>query len=143
MKPQLTANELIPFLAYNLKVMAGKDTYTLLGIKDEICFLSDLTYPVDISDIKPILRPMGDVLKPYKDDAGSPFIPAKLLWSVDASEEDEFDVYGKVPQYWADSLAVGINYQDYRTVKHLLEMHFDVDGLIKEGLAVDFNTLAS
>lgn len=142
MKISLMAMNITPYMDFNLKVMGSRnEIYTLIGIKEEICFLSGLTYPCDISDIKPILRPMADVLKPYIDDAGKSFIPAELLWSVDANEEDAFHTYGKVPEYWKDSLAVNINSHDYRTVNLLLEMHFDVFGLIAEGLAIDFNTL--
>src|SRR6202012_5180060 len=102
MKPELIANELIPYLAYGVKVMASRnEVYELIGIKGEICFLKGLTYPVDISDVKPILRPMKDVFKPFKEDGSSPFIPAKVLWSVDSDEENEFALYGTIPQYWS------------------------------------------
>lgn len=142
MKTELQPYDIAPYLTNNLKVMASRnEIYTLIGIKGDTCFLSDLTYPCDISDVKPILRPMKDLVKPYIDDAGQSFIPAKLLWSVDADEEDKFDTYGEVPQYWKDCLKVGINSLEYRDITRLLEMHFDIFGLIAEGLAVGYNTL--
>lgn len=143
MKTEITAYDIIPYLGERLKVMDSRnEIYELEGIKGDICFLKGLTYPCDISDIKPILRPMGDVIKPYKDDAGAMFIPAKDIWSIDADEEEQFDLYGKVPQYWKDCMTVGVRSLEYRDVLKLVELHFDVFGLINDGTAIDYNTIS-
>lgn len=143
MKTQLMASDIIPYLPNKLKVLSTKNNiYSLIGIKDEICYLSNLTYPCDISDIKPILRPMKDVYRPYIDDAGKSFIPAKLLWSCDAKEEEAFDLYGTIPAYWKACLDVTTYDLEYRTIQLLLEMHFDIFGLINEKLAVDYNKIS-
>ena len=63
-------------------------------------------------EMKPILRPLSDLTK-----------------------------LGSNERWWRDKIALGITKLDYESIQELLEEHYDVFGLIEEGLAIDINTL--
>lgn len=114
----------------------------IVGVKNETYFInSGNTYAYgDIQSFKPILRPLSDLTKEIKNGTIK-FIPAEVLFSVDNSELEEFRTYGKIPEYWKDSLKVKPLYYDFYQVQLLFEWHFDVFGLIEKGLAIDINNL--
>lgn len=92
-------------------------------------------------DFKPILRPMSDLLKWIEDDRGRKIFPAQILWSIDSHEEERWNVYGVIPDYWMTCSKVKPEDHDYITFKHFLKWHFDVFSLIPNGLAIDINTI--
>jgi hypothetical protein len=74
-------------------------------------------------EIKPILRPLSDLVKNIEID-GEKFVP------IDKLEE----MFGQTifPQ-------LPMNCQSYILMQKLFEWHFDVFGLIPEGIAIDIN----
>lgn len=97
-------------------------------------------------DIKLILFPLESLTKEI-DYAGERFVICKWLFSVEASEEEQFDLYGTIPDYWKTNIKMLKNkdymHMDYVVVDSLLKHKFDVFNLISQGLAVpvtnDFN----
>lgn len=75
--------------------------------------------------IKPILRPLIDLVKTIEHD-GSSFVPCRLL-------NTDFTDLIKHPEDY--------RHTSYIIVNALLEWHFDIFGLIGRGLAIDINTL--
>lgn len=78
-----------------------------------------------LSDVIPILRPMGDLLKEKHNHLKQTII---INSSKTVFEEIVKGGYG-------------INHLPYYVVELLLEKHFDIFNLIREGLAEDENTI--
>lgn len=75
------------------------------------------------TDMRLILRPLSDLTKEIEHN-GEKFVPSKLL-NFDFSDLSQFD-YEYIP---------------YNLAAFLLEHHFDIFGLIENGLAIDINIL--
>ena len=74
---------------------------------------------------KPIMRPLSDLFKPIGD-----FSVSKLI------------THGYHNTFWdKDNFKVDLIY--YHDLKILLRYHFDVFGLIEQGLAIDINTICT
>lgn len=83
-------------------------------------------------EFKPILRPLSDLTKEIKID-GKKLTPCKMFSGRDNMLLDSTQRINNA----YDSL-----YKlTYVTIERLFEWHFDVFGLIPEGLAIDINTL--
>jgi hypothetical protein len=82
---------------------------------------------------KPILHPLSDLMK-YCDDLG--FTPNRKLselgFGMDNFDED---------YTFEDFLSSDILNNSFVFIQKLLEWHFDIYGLIENGLAIDINTL--
>lgn len=75
------------------------------------------------TNVRLILRPLSDLTKEIEHN-GEKLVPSKLL-NFDFSDLSQFD-YEYIP---------------YNLAAFLLEHHFDIFGLIENGLAIDINTL--
>ena len=154
---KLELKHLAPYLPYGLKVQTKTGVDRLCGImfSDDTDYNSgnntyhNINHPLanlethteEFYDIKPILRPLHTVIRKMKDDKGREFIPAAVIWSVSAVEEQEFEDYGKIPTYWHDAIKVGYKSFEVRDFELLIQWHFDVFGLIEKGLAVNINSI--
>jgi hypothetical protein len=145
---KLEIKHLAPYLPYGLNgIYKLSDVINLLdGQKDEIRDkkLASDCVPFFLSYCKPILRPLSDLTKQISDNKGRKFILAKQLWSVSENDEDVFELFGTLPEYWDISLRALISdYRnvDYGDIQKMLKYHFDIFGLIDQGLAIDINTL--
>ena len=81
----------------------------------------------DISEIKPILRPLSDLTKKIKVN-GEKFVPIEKMeflgwFNMNCKDKDKVL---RIP---------------YGMMTFLLEWHFDIYGLIEKSLAIDINTL--
>ncbi|PHR23622.1 MAG: hypothetical protein COA36_16885 [Desulfotalea sp.] len=119
---ELELKHLAPYLPYGLRIKNKTTTMPLSGY-----YLDELEDPQFGFDdtYKPILRPL-DLTKEIEVN-GEKFVPIDYLnnngWLL-----DEFDL-------------IRYNQLDYGVVTKLVEWHFDVFGLIPQGLAIDINTL--
>jgi hypothetical protein len=77
-----------------------------------------------LSYAKPILRPISDLTKEIEVN-GEKFVPIDWIKK----------------NYIRETMGLNIATWSYRTVEKLAEWHFDIFGLIENGLAVDINTL--
>lgn len=142
---QLTIKELAPYLPYGLKYKGEYGGVSKLR-KLEYCRPYDKEsgefrdeIGVDgylIQYIKPILHPLSDLTKEIEHN-GEKFVPSEWL-------EDKYytlDFGFQCERLLEEDGENWINQSDYMLVQHLFEWHFDVFGLIEQGLAIDINTL--
>lgn len=149
---KLTLEHLAPYLPYGIKMIfegKGGRSITLTGITDQGKYGITITGGegsmwLNGGGFKPILRPLSDLTKPLKDKNGNTFILAKVLWSVSEHQEDTFDDFGIIPEYWEmsiKSLKSDYRNMDYGDIEKMIFYHFDVFGLLDSGLAININDL--
>lgn len=89
-----------------------------------------------ISDVKPILYPYTALTKKM-----GKYCVLELTTSISAQEEDDFELYGKIPIYWQSLIKQvkcgDVKYLDYQFIQTLYEHHFDFNNLIEKGLAIN------
>jgi hypothetical protein len=136
---KLELKHLAPYLPYKLK-------YQLYGnfpIKEGVENIVEDTRVIDLKNIqrvldwetcKPILRPLSDLTEEITHN-GEKFVP------IDWLEEKYF--LTDLPEQCARIIEDDrwVNQSSYMLIEQLIEWHFDVFGLIDNGLAVDINTL--
>ena len=130
---KLELKHLAPYLPYGLELYSDGKKYKTIGFKQDSLLttlvdnpLLDEIYHTGFNAMKPILRPLADLDKPEfeMDD-----------WRKQAILS--LDETANLPYNSRESHIGGIVYGD---MLKLFEYHFDVFGLIKEGLAIDINT---
>lgn len=141
----LKLEHIAPYLPYELLI---DDSLTTAGYTEKImttttniaCYVA--IDNVVANNFKPILRPLSDLTKPIQHN-GEEFVPLMLLFSCSVKEEEAFEIYGTVPEYWSVIMKTDIkNDLEYRFMLRLFEWRFDVFSLIEKGLAIDVNTLS-
>lgn len=145
MEEKLTIKHLAGYLPYGLKFLPTH--YNFDKKVDTLYYLSTINSSDEFGVngytskyIKPILHPLSDLTKEIEHN-GKKFVPMDVLCSIEVSEEEDFKLYGKIPEFWKYLLETKKSYWDYWQVEKLLEWHFDIHGLIEKGLAIDINTL--
>lgn len=150
---KLELKHLVPYLPYGLKFydILHEVTHNVVGIiEDEIYAKDDngdcYSWYYKESEEKPILRPLSDLTKEIEID-GEKFVP--IEWFEIGDDVNESLEYGngniKLIRSLESMSKYGIvndvNYLPFGAVEKLFEWHFDVFGLIKNGLAIDINTI--
>ena len=136
---KLELKHLAPYLPYGLKMKyKGGD-----AIEEMEAHHLAINYEYNFKDrFEIILRPLSDLTKKIDlNKNGDEFCFMSVYFQVDGDEEDKYNIYGTIPEYWKHALKVGGRYWDYWQTEILFEYHFDVFGLIEKGLAIDINTL--
>jgi hypothetical protein len=134
---KLELKHLAPYLPYQLNCMAqgeGKQSFEFQGVSDVNWIdLHEIGRTVceqyDIEDVFPILRPLSDLGKVIQHD-GVEFIP--------------YIEYNYIREFLEELSSLDhtyIEHVQYKVIIVLLELHFDIFGLISKGLAIDINTL--
>ena len=131
---KLELKHLAPYLPYGLEIKthlltnANRIKVTAVLIHDQIEYYDeDSGYEIiNFTDIKPILRPLSDLTKEIEHD-GRRFVPANIM----GYEKGQYYLMRKPTNY----------NMSYNNVTQLLEWHFDVFGLIDNGLAININEL--
>ena len=157
---KLTIEHLAPYLPYGLSGLAKMPPhYTDFKIKCDLFWLTQKRISIQCFDtignkwdgidsvnyeqFKPILRPLSDLTKEIEHN-GERFVPVEEIkqffpagWYLGFEIEiDSLGVAGlRTPESW---LPIG-NWP--RLFKMLYRWHFDVEGLIEKGLAIDINTI--
>ncbi|NRS90884.1 hypothetical protein HNQ02_003831 [Flavobacterium sp. 7E] len=127
MKSFLLLQYIIPYLEHELKILSNQnEIQTLFGIRDETYFIKETqnNYAYgDVSDIKPILRPLSDF---YDINA-----PAFIDTNFDITTQLVLvDLCSKKQHYY------GVRYSD---IQEFLREHIDVFNLIEQYLAVSIH----
>ena len=128
---QLEIKHLTPYLLFDLKCKIYDDIASLTPI----LFAELATKPDYLENriVKPILRPLSDLVKEIEVD-GERFAPYENLKSEYKTILAFSDAINKIREY-------RINEVRYGVIQKLIEWHFDVFGLIEKGLALDINTV--
>lgn len=151
---KLELKHLAPYLPYGLRFISSMDIpfeeygknpiWTCEGVTKlfgDYC----LTTPENndayaMQSCKPILRPLSDLTKEIEHN-GEKFVPMEKAVTMRGSSINHLSDSGK--QSAANALIRDISSQklSYGYVEILISWHFDVFGLIEQGLAVDINTV--
>ena len=137
---ELELKHLVGYLPYGLKIINIELHVNGFRSKHSIknLVLTPSNLEIGLKDVdgikeKPILRPLSDLNK-YCGDLG--FTPNRKLselgFGMDNFDED---------YTFEDFLNADILNNSFAFIQKLLEWHFDIYGLIENGLAIDKNTL--
>ena len=134
---QLLLVDLCARLPYGVKMNHIADVKhqpdTLIGIaKDMITLQSSAGYSsVDVDGYKPYLFPLTNLTEKQRNDI------SKLLIAT----RNEFSPYGKINMVGCDNLFISSVKQADALIKYCITHHFDINGLIDKGLAIDCTNL--
>lgn len=137
---KLELKHLAPYLPYGLKIKGEKPVseYDLMTLCDRRG-LSNITIDTVIDApafYKPILRPLSDLTKEIEHN-GKKFTPEIELLQLFGDFELNHN-----PRLLNFTLDKWVSWSDLTKFTGILfEWHFDVFGLIENGLAIDINTL--
>ena len=121
---KLELKHLVPYLQHHLIGISPSGNKFYLATSSNMLGKGIENRNIDTflnDEFKPILRPLSDLTKEIEVN-GEKFVPIDRL-------EDFID------------FELGYERVDYWKIQKMFEWHFDVFGLIKKGLAIDFNTL--
>ncbi|RUP37022.1 MAG: hypothetical protein EKK63_15745 [Acinetobacter sp.] len=143
----LELKHIAPYLPYGLKFLTSKGQFEYgkhdiiicrgaysedLGLGLEFLHKGDLRYMSEMRPIRPILRPLSDLTK----EIGEKFVPIEKCGYC--SLEDCTNESGEIEEITSSHI---LGFMPFNYFDKLLEWHFDVFGLIPNGLAIDINTL--
>lgn len=144
---KLELKHIAPYLPYGLNTV----NFNTNGLLDKP--LLSKVIPANIlgfidgsTESQILLRPLSDLTKEIEVN-GEKFVP--IDWFEIGDDENdslEYDngnikLIRSLESLSKDSFANDVNYFPFGVVEKLLEWHFDVFGLIQQGLAIDINTL--
>jgi hypothetical protein len=160
---KLELKHLAPYLIHNVDVIYHGDIAKLYGIDINgyavILFNDGDSLEVNIANIQLILRPESDLVKEIEVN-GEKFVPIRKLktggtnidtistfidWNganyVCCDNEGHELIFSAISGF--DKMYNGASRQIYAydLFQKLFEWHFDISGLIGQGLAVDYNLL--
>ena len=147
----LTLEVLAPYLPYGVRVKTIDGIFTVDGWSNEIGILLDTIFygANTIPEYKPILRPLSDLTKEIYHN-GNKFVPIEVFEITDDHTSYPFEhdsgnikLIRALESISKNDCEFDINFLPFEVVAMLISWHFDVFGLIKEGLAIDINTLES
>jgi len=156
----LELKHIAPYLPYGLKgaEYENGELFVLAQIdltkKYPIIWESNSRLNICRTDCKPILRPLSDLTKEIEVD-GEKFVPimnlqkceSETIVSEYSSDGDKTKTLTITYKLMGDTFTDfvinrnSIEFTDYKYVSKLVEWHFDLFGLITQGLAIDINTL--
>jgi len=142
MEDKLELRHLAPYLPYGLAVTQTtqensfvidgirkvKDYYVVIAHNDDGSF-----FERGMNYVKPLLRPLSDLTKEIEHN-GEIIIPANWLHNHYSNTPNWFE---HSEQWIKDKDDLRDTICEYCVVQKLIEWHFDVWGLIENGLAID------
>lgn len=148
---KIPIEKLSPYLPFKLKVktigLFEGDPVFIMTTDTAKTNDAPIQWVLDEDNIKPILHPLSDLPKVMSKLRDLFFKTSELKdGSASLTEtlvyEDGFKIKIEDYHYRGDSVHVYYKYiSDFEIYQKLLEWHFDIYGLIPEGLAIDVNTL--
>lgn len=143
MEPELKKEYLYPYLQHKLQVKSeGREPKYVTLCNGGRYEISVYTLLRSMDHYKLLLHPLSMLTKPIEHN-GEKFVPLMVLFSCSVKEEEEFDIYGTIPEYWKIIMKTDIaNDLEYRFMKRLFEWHFNVFNLPKH-LWIDKNSTSS
>lgn len=130
MKLELKQNHIKGYLDTGLKFIeiSTGQAKEMVGMDNSIIYFKDEMGNY-FNEVKPILRPLSDLTKEIEVN-GEKFVP---------SQEYDYLRFDEISNYKGGSNV--LNFIQVREQNILLELHFDIHGLIEQKLAIDKNTL--
>lgn len=138
---------LVGYLPFKVNVSDGRSPFELTIYN----FSNVYRYITEI-----YLRPLSDLTKEIEVN-GEKFVPCEELLKIRFKQYYESQTISRYQEIcfnskivWFQNTAnynldipnyVNINKNSFDTIQKLLEWHFDIYGLIEQGLAIDINTL--
>lgn len=143
---ELEVKHLAPYLPYGLKLQyVVRGVVQSTGIMRSISHNDFETHPTRVNInyqgeehiwmFRPILRPLSDLTKEIEHN-GEKFVPIEKCGYC--SLEDCTNESGEIEEITSSHI---LGFMPFNYFDKLLEWHFDVFGLIPNGLAIDINTL--
>lgn len=133
---KLELKHLAAYAPFKIKGFVGNTQRDLTTISIDSKFIFVTSYKgsseknmIGIDQFKPILRPLSDLTKEIEVN-GEKFVPN---YNSDFKYFTPYEL-----SYFIESIPNGLNYNQ---MQKLLEWHFDIFGLIDNGLAIDINTI--
>ena len=136
---KLELKHLAPYLPYGLKTKYFLSDAIVLNegqpeeLRDKLLTEDNIKFVRNFC--KPILRPLSDLTKEIEVN-GEKFKADNKFWGFNS-----FKYYFNQFDKWESAFAYLNSRAPYGLVQVLFEWHFDVFGLIPQGLAIDINTL--
>lgn len=93
-------------------------------------------------DIKPILRPFSDLTKPCLPGGLIPMFELIKMCDLNTTDFELHFINLNFCLYSKSQKRFFINDNNFYLTQKLFEYHFDIFGLIENGLAIDINTLS-
>jgi len=162
---KLELKHLAPYLPYELKLKGNDGIYTLIGLRspyktNDKCFLTGEVRYENTTKIRshvfntsskeediliPILRPLSGLTKEIEVN-GYRFVPIEGIDQLFGDYNTSYEVSRNgtsIFEYKETSIYTfyNVNCFPWFIIQKLHEWHFDTNNLIKEGLAIDINTL--
>lgn len=143
---KLELKHLAPYLPYGLEMSRNGFVGKLIQLKNpkETDLLEIFEFQIscsnwwenteDVNHYKPILRPLSDLTKEIEVNGERFVLSDRLYYDFDRHGLNGFD--------FRDIEKTPLEYP-FNIVQKLFEWHFDVFGLIEQGLAIDINKLKS
>jgi hypothetical protein len=128
---KLELKHIAPYLPYELPIEPLYKSMGHMGGYNQRELSIDILDKYELEDIKPILRPLSDLTKEIEVN-GEKFYPASKMIT-----------HGFHNPFWYEVDMFNYKYLFAYDLEKLLEWHFDVFGLIPQGLAIDVNTLSN
>jgi len=135
---KLMIKHLVPYLPYKIQLINGLGDVTTLNPLIRGFKYLQKSYDEGYN-LRPLLRPLSDLTKEIEHN-GEKFVPADELNKMVTHYIEYVPLSGTWMIGTNRDGSISLN-GAYRCREKLFEWHFDVFGLIDEGLAIDINTL--
>lgn len=146
---KLELKHIAPYLPYGLKAeildfqsnYVGKQYDNIIGVHqwDKSgtlwSILTEGGAKPSLDRIKPILRPLSDLTELMPNNETS--YVSYLWYGIISTNSDSFSK----DEFYENCSLGSIEFLPIMVLNKLLEWHFDIYGLIEQGLAIDINTL--
>ena len=124
---KLELKHLLPYLLHRLK-LGKNESYTMGFETMSNYWVIGVAEAPGCPDFPPCLRPLSDLTKEIEHN-GEKFVPIEVLIPNYTLEYQETFIHA-----WKSDIEN--NYISWKNIQLLFEWHFDVFGLIDEGLAI-------
>lgn len=127
---KLELKHIAPYLPYGVKYL---NTHEDFIEKEGIIHIDSIGSILKYEFLKPILRPLSDLTEEIEVN-GEKFVPRNKMGLI-------HDVSGNNILNYRTGERIDILSLPYYQIQYLFKWHFDVFGLIPQGLAIDINTI--
>jgi len=149
---KIKLKHLAPYLPHGLKMLNTKSgkIIDVIGLQESVScirlFTTDAEYQLDIWPLIPILRPLSDIDKEVNYGQQTYAVTDLFEIGDDGGYNYEFDngnikLIQQLRSMGKYNVYHDFNFMPYAVATELFERHFDVFGLIEQGLAVDINSI--